>query len=467
MTLLLLFLFNSFGGFVNTAHAASEPINVWDGVTATWSTGVFVEGTPVTLSNRFVFPDSKNDARGTLWFSFQEVQDVVTVRGSSQRNGAASFYFYDEFGEVIGRHVLSGTTPIMVSFANVKTIALVSFYYGLPNTVSNIEVWANYIPPPEDVTFSFSDVKADSVTLHYSAREGTYTDFSLFQDDVLISSTTAAGSKLIGGLKAATYYNFRLEVFNESKRVTKSLSVKTADLPSPVPVISSFQVTSVSHDRVTLSWSASDAKLYSLYRDGVLIKTMPGVSSGTTDFGLSPGTRYEYKLVAENDTGTAEMSLEAMTDLEPPPVPPGPPPSPMPTPPPSTGLPDMPPPDTGNEDLDEKLTDMGGALEALKNGAMIIIFWAIVIAIGIFGARWLFIRWKMWMGLPVGGSGGKGRSGGRGGSGGGRRSGGNGGSRGAYRTQSHNGKEYKVYEGSYDSRDKGNSAVSNALKKFT
>jgi len=494
--LLLLLLFNSLGGFVSAA-ANDVPTGYLRGMLPT---GIrIIKGDPVALTDG-------NSETGmvfhpTATYTFASPVDIG--RAYIKSSNGIEVRFYDENSNQVAQIGTSWrNTDYEFEAYGVKTVVFKA------TNVNYTTFWELELypipppPPPEGVTLVSRDVSPDSVTLDFSAKEGTFTSFALYRDDTLLNTFTAPGSYQDTGLQPSTTYTYKLVAINKSpdSKTDKAIFVKTLGPPPPRPEIQSFTVERVSHDRVVLNFSAKNHTKYLLYRDGQFLTVLPSASTYYQDFAVSPDTFYSYRLVAENDTGQAEKEIEAKTLEAPPPQPPPPPPDPMPTPPPSTGLPDLGDPNTGNEDLDQGLNDMKGGLESIKNGGMIIIFWSILIAVALFGLLWIFQVWKKWM-AGVGGSGGasgassaggKGKGRGRSRGGGKRRrkkkapaffdpqfvaeklynkfgsntrkgSGGGAAKESGYRTYSHNGKEYKVREGgSYDPRTK----INNTLKRF-
>ncbi|USG68559.1 fibronectin type III domain-containing protein (plasmid) [Brevibacillus ruminantium] len=497
--LLLLLLFNSLGGFVNAA-SNDVPPGYLRGKLPT-EVKVIGKGDPATLT------DGNSETGMTFHpvakYTFDTPVDIGKLYMKSTRG--LNVRFLDENGVDVRAPLGTSWTTETYEFEayGVKSVVFntTSTNYG---TYYELELYPiPPPPPPEGVTLSSRDVSPDSVTLDFSAKEGTFTSFALYRDDTLLNTFTAPGSYQDTGLQPSTTYTYKLVTTNKSpeSKTEKTIFVRTLGPPPPRPEIESFTVERVSHDRVVLNFAAKNHTKYLLYRDGELLRQLPASSSYYQDFAVSPDTSYSYRLVAENEIGQAEREVTAKTLKEPPPEPPGPPPSPMPDPPPSTGLPDLGDPDTGNEDLDGALDKLKDGLEPIKNGGMIVVFWCILIALALFGLLWIFQIWKKWMAGASGGSGGasgassaRGKGKGRGGSrGGGKRrrkkkapaffdpqfvagklydkfgsntrkgSGGGAGKESGYRTYSHNGKEYRVREGgSYDSRTK----INDTLKRF-
>lgn len=500
VTLLLLFLFNSFGGFVNTAHAAlGEPpsgsINMASGL-------VFNIGTSIneSISTTTVLTDGSTTESMRLYASQYAWVDIPPTKlvgfryhGSSYGYGV-SIHFYNSKGEEV--HFIKPTTSTwrnLFTFVadDVVKVALKNVYNtnGIYSVLLHeVEFYKGDDVPPAEVTGLKTSYLAGAKA-HVSWTNPSDTDFKevqIFRGDELVAIIPSPGnSHTFEAVTEDVPYRFH----TVDTSANRSAGVAYVVRPPPDMPVVTLSADTVSHDRVILSFSGKNVDTYQLYRDGELLREMPNAFRSYSDFKVSPESDYTYELKGINVSGEASSVLSVRTAAAPPPKPPDPPPDPMPTPPPSTGLP-LPEPDTGNEDLDEKLVDLGGALEAIKNGALIIIFWAIVIAISIFGARWLWQRFKIWMHFgsvkeyrkemkrtgQADDSGflyplkkaAQSSSGKKGGSGGGKRKGGSGrsgsssGSSGGYRTYTHNGKEYKVYEGSADSRNK----LNNALKKF-
>jgi hypothetical protein len=341
-------------------------------------------------------------------------------------------------------------------------------------------------PPPSDVRFSITDVGYDYVTLNATAKYGE--TVHVYRDGVEIHSVP--GSSLTfrdTSVSPNKSYRYHVVFVNGAGSTASSILQATTLPPPPPPSNVKIVETSKTDRAVWLEMSAVDATEFHLYRDGLLIRTFSAGAAGKVPFidsGLSPDTDYQYWVVALNKWGsTASSIITVRTNPPAPPPPPPPPPTPLPQPPSPSPSPSIPPPDTGNGTLDDLIQKLIDGAVAMKNGGLIVLFWGIVIGLLIFGLFWLYLLWKKWM---AGSSGTKIPSG-TGGSAGGasvvsrkrfkvsktssatkrvsysvRKQGSEKKEGSSYETFVHNGKEYKVYKGSVDQRDR----VDKLLSRF-
>jgi hypothetical protein len=131
-------------------------------------------------------------------------------------------------------------------------------------------------------------------------------------------------SATVSGLQAATTYQFNLVAFNaNATAATPWISVTTTGALQPP---GSFSGTAVSNTQIALSWTtASGAAGYRLYQmEGgapVLIATYGSSATSSTVSGLTPGTTYQFNLVAFSGNMTAAtpwISVSTTGGLAPP-----------------------------------------------------------------------------------------------------------------------------------------------------
>jgi hypothetical protein len=121
-----------------------------------------------------------------------------------------------------------------------------------------------------------------------------------------------------------------------------TVQVATGQPPADVtpPTAPAPLVASPAADRVVLSWPASSDNVgvagYRVYRDNGLVKTLASATTWT-DFVVSPGATYSYRVAAFDAAGHATSSPTVSATV--PPASPPPPPDHNPGDPPATGNP--------------------------------------------------------------------------------------------------------------------------------
>ncbi|MDI4645829.1 fibronectin type III domain-containing protein [Cohnella hashimotonis] len=152
---------------------------------------------------------------------------------------------------------------------------------------------------------SVSSITASSLQLNWSLQPGEGV-VTVYQNGSYLA-TYAGNGMIVNGLSACTSYTFT--VAGGSGYATTSASATTLGC-APAPTAPSISYTST-YSTVNLSWTASNAVSYEVYKDNVLL----GTTSGTVySFSGSPSRAYSVRVVAVNSTGqTASASITATT----------------------------------------------------------------------------------------------------------------------------------------------------------
>ena len=123
-------------------------------------------------------------------------------------------------------------------------------------------------------------------------------------------------------------YNFLINIYLESQQTyyiemrlygsgtgAYTINISTPDIQAPT-VPEDLTILAVVGGTVSLSWSPSTDNEgvagYEIYRDGVLIKTVPGSMCDYTDEGLNPNTKYLYTLKAFDLEGNTSIESEPL-----------------------------------------------------------------------------------------------------------------------------------------------------------
>ena len=169
-------------------------------------------------------------------------------------------------------------------------------------------------------SFTGTAISTTQINLSWTTLPGA-TGYRLYElesgQPILIATyaatTTAAA---IGGLKPGTVYSFNLVAFSgTSTAATPWISVATA---GGVSCARQLRGRPVSNTQIGLSWTpASGATGYRLYdlQNGavVLIATYGSSATSATVSGLTPGTTYQFNLVAFNGNVTAATPWISVT----------------------------------------------------------------------------------------------------------------------------------------------------------
>ncbi|MCA0144387.1 fibronectin type III domain-containing protein [Blastococcus sp. LR1] len=146
--------------------------------------------------------------------------------------------------------------------------------------------------------------------------------YRLLRDGVEVAALTGTEHIDLGLANDRTYVYTLVAVDTHGNRSapSASVSVTPTDLTPPATPTG---LTAVRGDgEVFLSWTANpepDLAAYRLFRDGVLVATVPGATTSYVDGGLTNDTTYRYTLVAVDTHGNASVSSAAVpgtpTDL--------------------------------------------------------------------------------------------------------------------------------------------------------
>ncbi|MFD2334107.1 hypothetical protein ACFSR7_33070 [Cohnella sp. GCM10020058] len=152
---------------------------------------------------------------------------------------------------------------------------------------------------------SVTNITANSLQLNWTLQPGEGV-VTVYQNGSYLTAYAGNGM-IVNGLSPCTAYTFT--VVGGSGYATTSAAATTLGC-APAPSAPSVAYTST-YSSVNLSWTATNAVNYEVYRDNVLL----GTTSGTSyTFSGTPSRTYAVRVVAINSTGqTASASLLATT----------------------------------------------------------------------------------------------------------------------------------------------------------
>ncbi|WP_217592029.1 fibronectin type III domain-containing protein [Cohnella sp. GbtcB17] len=152
---------------------------------------------------------------------------------------------------------------------------------------------------------SVTNVTANSLQLNWTLQPGEGV-VTVYQNGSYLT-TYAGNGMIVNGLNPCTAYTFT--VAGGSGYGTTSAAATTLGC-AQAPTAPSIAYTST-YSSVNLSWTASNAISYEVYRDNVLLGTTTGTSY---TFGGTPSRAYAVRIVALNSTGqSASASITATT----------------------------------------------------------------------------------------------------------------------------------------------------------
>ena len=168
-------------------------------------------------------------------------------------------------------------------------------------------------------SLAWHTVYASAIFLYGS----TSTNFSQYA--ILSGRST---SYTVKNLAPSTAYKFFIVATNASGRATSNtVNATTLSYTPPVipvlPVIKSFNVTSVSTNTITLGFQTQNASVIYIYNppSKLLLATASGNATSYTAIGLKSSTTYSYFIVAINPSGRATSNtVTATTSVYIPPV---------------------------------------------------------------------------------------------------------------------------------------------------
>jgi hypothetical protein len=131
------------------------------------------------------------------------------------------------------------------------------------------------------------------------------TSYKIYQDGSYLTTVTNK-PYLITGLTNGTVYSFEITAINAIGESEKSAAITSSPIDSLPPTGLS---SNVSDSKINVSWNpvnAPPATKYRLYRDGVLLSELVGVTYSDTV--VTNGTTYKYEVSAVNNSGESAKS---------------------------------------------------------------------------------------------------------------------------------------------------------------
>ena len=156
------------------------------------------------------------------------------------------------------------------------------------------------------------------INLSWSASSDSVgvTGYRVFRNGTEVGTTTTTSFQDVG-LNEATTYNYTVSAYDaagNNSAQSATASARTLDVTPPtVPANLAAQV--ASSTQINLSWSASSDNVgvtgYKLFRDGTLVTTSTGTAY--QDSGRTPGTTYDYTVLARDAAGNESAQSAVAT----------------------------------------------------------------------------------------------------------------------------------------------------------
>ncbi len=173
---------------------------------------------------------------------------------------------------------------------------------------SSLMVTTKNTIPTAPADLNATALSADSVKLTWSDQSSNEEGFRIYKDNNLIYITAANTESFIDNdLLADHLYTYKVEAANNagnSQAVTTTFSTNNAPPFAPI----NLMAIEAGSSSVKLTWNdrSSNEKGFHIYRNSILIKTLPAESITFTDTALGQNTPYSYIVRAFNDYGESE-----------------------------------------------------------------------------------------------------------------------------------------------------------------
>jgi phosphodiesterase/alkaline phosphatase D-like protein len=284
----------------------------------------------------------------------------VTLNGSVNPNGADTHYYFT-YGtgstlsgatQTTSLDLGSGTTAVGVSATPTGLSAGTLYYFrvvaqnssGTTNGTINSFTTTSSSQAPAATTGSAGSITTNSATLNGSVNPNgtdTHTWFLYGTSSTLSGATQTtsldlgSGTTAIGvsatptGLSAGTLYYFRVVAQNSSGTTNGTINSFTTTASAQAPAATTGSAGSITTNSATLNGSVNpngtDTHTWFLYGtsstlSGATQTTSLDLGSGTTAIGvsatptgLSAGTLYYFRVVAQNSSGTTNGTINSFT----------------------------------------------------------------------------------------------------------------------------------------------------------
>jgi serine/threonine protein kinase len=248
-------------------------------------------------------------------------------------------YIVTRNGRRVGTSASPGFTNIGLTARTKYQFAVTAFDAAGNLSPSSAAIFATTLtkadmsPPSTPTGLRSTGTSRTKVFLVWSASQDNVgvAGYDVFRDGTRITSVTQP-SFTDSSLSAGTSHVYTVRAFDTSNlesgisnsvTATTQTRMDTTRPSAPTGLI----LTATSVTTVTFAWSAATDNLgvtgYEIFRDGVMLKIPPIVTTSFTDTGLAANTDYSYTVKALDAAGNvspASAALAATTQEQPPPV---------------------------------------------------------------------------------------------------------------------------------------------------
>ncbi len=279
----------------------------------TWPVGSTLSATSVTATSAtLTWSAAADDVAVTGYFIFQNDVKIATLGNVlttvvGNLRPAVPFHFRVEAIDAAG--ILSSSGP---------TLTVTPPDQAAPT-------W------PSGSTLVATNVTATSATLAWSSASDdvAVTSYLVFQDDVKIATLGNVLTTVVGNLKPAVAFRFRVEAIDAAGNISSggpTLTVTLPDQAAPTwPNGSTLTVSNLGLTSATLSWSAAidDVAVtgYLVFQNGAQVATLGNVLT-TQLVNLTPGAAVKFRIEATDAAGNISTGgpIATVTPLPPDPV---------------------------------------------------------------------------------------------------------------------------------------------------
>ena len=170
------------------------------------------------------------------------------------------------------------------------------------------------ILPAMPVNLSSTALSETSIQLEWEASTvGTpATGYDIYNYETHIGRTTDTRFTLDGLEPDTTYYSYQVLAFNDNGQQSESNYFPAASTLGGPSAPASAEAVAYGPRTAELFWSrvefnATPVSSYAIYRDDVLIDTVPSISY--MDYALEPGRDYRYTVYSVSDTGARSQAF--------------------------------------------------------------------------------------------------------------------------------------------------------------
>ena len=198
---------------------------------------------------------------------------------------------------------------------------------GNQSEASN-EVFARTSVPVDDeaptipLNLKVDNVTTDAVNLSWEASTDNIgvAGYRVYRDKQLVQEVQ--GEQFTDtGLMEDTEYTYEVRAFDAAgnqSEASNRINVRTKEIVDHKPPTTPMNVraTVVTENKVTLLWEASSdesgVKSYQVYRNSILVGSLPGDTLSYTDTNLSEKTKYYYTITACDNAGNVSVATKAL-----------------------------------------------------------------------------------------------------------------------------------------------------------